>query len=541
MSNEHQNAPSLRNQSAWLMFAKTIGFFFSFALPFFVVRLLPQDEFGIYRQSFIVLTNIVSIFPLGFAMSAYYFLSREKEIRTSAIFNILLFNFFAGGIAFLTLWLYPDLLVLIFKSEEMKRLAPLIGLASWIWIFSVFLETVSVALKETRAATIFIILAQMSKAVLFIAAVVYFETVESIIWAAIVQGIVQTIILLLYLNSRFPRFWLSFDLKFFIEHFQYAIPFGLAAILWTFQTDVHNYFVGHRFSDAEFAIYAVGCFQLPLVSLFSESIGSVLIPRMSELQVAGDKKEMIRLTARSMQKLAFFFFPLTVFLMITAETFITTLYTKNYLASVPIFVLNLCLLPFFTILSDPIIRAYKELGRTLLKFRIFVFIGILALLYYGIHHFSLIGMMGIVVFGGIVEILLGAALLIYKLEVNWGDLNKLSGYGKTALISIVSGLVTAVFYYYVKIPAAGFVVKMIVSSFGEASRVPQGFISGVFVLGISFAVFLPIYLFLSNLWDVIDDDERHAVRQGLLRLRNMFSGNASLLRKSLGSKISNDA
>ena len=267
----------------------------------------------------------------------------------------------------------------------------------WIWIFSTFLETVAIANQEAKLATAFIILAQFSKTVLMVSAVFLFATVDSFIYAAMIQGAVQTIILLFYLNSRFPRFWRKFDAAFFREQMVYAVPFGLAGILWMLQTDIHNYFVGYKFSTAEFAIYAYGCFELPLIAMLSESVTSVLIPRMSELQVNDDKDEMIRLTARAMQKLAFFYFPIYVFLLITARMFVITLFTENYLASVPIFMINLTILPFSILITDPVVRAYKELGRFLLGLRVFILIGLVSTLYFGDRTLSLAGMITVAV------------------------------------------------------------------------------------------------------------------------------------------------
>src|SRR5207237_634664 len=137
-------------------------------------------------------------------------------------------------------------------------------------------------------------------------------------------------------------------------------------LLWVMQTDIHNYFVGYKFSASDYAIYAYGCFELPLIAMISESVTSVLIPRTSKLQSENDKPEMIRLTTRAMQKLAFFYFPIYVFLLITAQTFITTLFTRNYAASVSIFLINITLMPFYIWVVDPIVRSYKELGRFLL-------------------------------------------------------------------------------------------------------------------------------------------------------------------------------
>ncbi|MEJ7699123.1 MAG: oligosaccharide flippase family protein [Pyrinomonadaceae bacterium] len=363
---------SLTSQGAWIMFAKVIGFALSFLLPLLTVRFLDQENVGLYRQSFLVVSNVVAILPLGISMSAYYFLSREIENRASTIFNILLFNFTAGALAFFGLYFYPQILGKIFNSEEMTQFAPLIGLIIWLFIFSTFLEVVTLANREARIATVFIILEQFTKTVLMGGAVIMFGTVEAFLYAAIIQGVLQTIILMIYLNSRFPRFWKSFRLQFFREHLFYALPFGFSGLLWILQTEIHNYFVGYKFSAAEFAIYAYGCFQLPLIGLLQEATAAVLIPRMSELQSRGEKREMLFLTVRVMGKLALFYFPVYVFLLITAEVFIITLFTRNYLASVPIMMINLTLLPFSVWVIDPMVRAHKELGKILIISRIFL-------------------------------------------------------------------------------------------------------------------------------------------------------------------------
>jgi len=143
--------PSLKSQSASLLFAKTIGFVFSFLLPLLVVRFLTQDKVGVYREVFQVIATAVSILTLGVSMSAYYFLARETERRAgAAVLNILIFNFAVGGAACLLLFFFPQLLGNIFRSDEITQLAPRIGVVIWLWIFSAFLETVAVANQEAR-------------------------------------------------------------------------------------------------------------------------------------------------------------------------------------------------------------------------------------------------------------------------------------------------------------------------------------------------------------------------------------------------------
>ena len=518
VANKETSKTSLREQSVWLLIAKIIGFAFSFVLPLLIVRYLTQDAVGHYRAAFQVISNAVIILPLGFSMSAYYLLARETERRAKSIFNILIFNFFVGGLACLTLFLFPQIIGNIFQSEEMRNLAPKIGIVIWIWIFATFLETVAIANQEARVATIFIVLASFSKTLLMGGAVFAFATVESFIYAAMIQGIIQTFILLNYLRSRFPGFWREFDAGFFREQMRYAIPFGLTGVLWIAQTDIHNYFVGYRFSPSEFAIYAYGCFEVPLIAMLSDSVMSVLLPRMNALQLAGDRDEMIRLMARATQKLAFFYFPIYVFLIITAKTFITTLFTQSYEQSASIFVINLTLLPFSVLILDPIVRSYKELGRLFLLTRLLALTGLVAVLYFGLEYFSLTGMITAAVAAILIEKLIAETMVIKKLGLGVQHLALLKTTAKTALISVFAGAVTSIVYSNAHDYLRQFGERLAVEVLSLNTSSARNFIGGSLVLVVSGLVFAPVYLLAANFWGVIENDEKQTVRNFTRRI-----------------------
>ncbi len=518
-----QQKTSLKNQSAWLLFAKVVGFVFSFLLPLLVVRYLTQDKVGLYREAFLVIVNVAAILPLGFSMSAYYFLARETERRGAAIFNILAFNFVVGGLACLALFCFPQIVGSIFKNAEMTALAPKIGVVIWLWIFSTFLETVAIANREARTATVFIIFAQFSKTFLMVSAVMLFATVEAFLYAAMLQGALQALILLIYLNSRFPKFWTDFRPAFFVEQMKYAVPFGLVGVLWILQTDIHNYFVAHKFSSAEFAIYAYGCFQVPLIAMLAESVASVLIPKMSELEAKNDTAEMIRLTTRAMQKLSFFYFPIYVFLIITAQTFIVTLFTKNYLASVPILLINLTLLPFSILITDPIVRAYRNLGRFLLILRIFVLAGLISTLYFGLQYLDMRGMIAVAIGAMLIEKIFAETVIVRKIGFGVKDFHLLKNTVKTAFAAVFAGLVTYFFYHNTNEFLFNFSENLARTVFPSPKLGLLNFISGGFTLFITGLVYAPIYLLAAYYSGIIEAGEIQQVKLLCRKMRKLFS------------------
>src|SRR5438309_1221686 len=226
MSESPSTRSSLTARASWLIFARTLAFVFGFALPLLLVRRLSVTDFGLYKQAFLVIGTAAGILPLGFSMSAFYFLPREREKRGAIVFNIMLFNSLIGGLAVLILLIRPSLLGLIFNSSSLVPYAPHIGLLILFGIVSYFLEIGAIANQESRLSMIFIIGTQFTKVALLLMAAMIFGSVRALLYAAIIQGALQTIALLIYLRSRFGHFWREFDWSVTRAQLAYALPIG---------------------------------------------------------------------------------------------------------------------------------------------------------------------------------------------------------------------------------------------------------------------------------------------------------------------------
>ena len=435
-------ASSLTIRAGWLFFAKCVAFCLSFALPLLLVRQLSQHEFGLYKQVFLVVGTAIYILPLGFGMSAFYFLPRERERRDQVVFNILLFYTVMGLGAFIALTLRPSLLSMVFNSTDIEAYAPQIGLMILLLVMSSFLEVVALANQESRIATFFIILFQLIKTGLMLTAAILLASVQAIISAAIVYGILQTAALLLYLRSRFGVFWKRINWQMIRIQTAYALPLGVAGVLFQVQADLHNYFVSYRFSTAEFAVYAVGCFNLPLIGMLSESAGSVTIPRVSYLQKNGHHHQIVGLIARMSRKLAAVYFPIYFFLLVMCREFITVLFTTRYESSWPIFAINLTMIPLGLLACscDPVLRAYAEHRFFLMKVRVGVIFMLSVALWFGTSRFGLIGAITVVVILNLIERVLIGARVARILGITRRDIVLFQDTGKLAIASLTAAI-----------------------------------------------------------------------------------------------------
>jgi len=134
----------------------------------------------------------------------------------------------------------------------------------------------------------------------------------------------------------------------------------------------HQYVVAARFDAATFAIYAVGCLQIPLVDLVMTSTTSVMMVEMAKHAGTGNRRAALALWHDTVYKLAVLLFPLTVFLIVAARPVILALFTAKYAASVPIFMVwTLTVLPA-AFAVDGVLRAYAQ-TRVLLVMNILRF------------------------------------------------------------------------------------------------------------------------------------------------------------------------
>src|SRR5438132_2565668 len=119
---------SLTARTTWLVAAKTLAFGFTIAIPLLLVRRMPQHEFGLYKQLFLVIGSAVGVLPLGFGLTAFYFLPRDERYRHATVFNVLLFTTAVSGLFATVLSLFPSVLIVLFNEPAATRFAPWIGI-----------------------------------------------------------------------------------------------------------------------------------------------------------------------------------------------------------------------------------------------------------------------------------------------------------------------------------------------------------------------------------------------------------------------------
>jgi len=225
----------------------------------------------------------------------------------------------------------------------------------------------------------------------------------------------------------------------FREQLGYAIPFSCAVIVQIIQQNYHQYAVSWHFDAATFAVYSVGCLQIPLVDFMFTPTVNVMMVQMGEDLRDGQQLQVMRVWQDTVRRLALIFFPLVGLLVVNAFPLITLLYTTAYAASVPIFMVWSLSILFSAFPTDGVLRTFSE-NRWLLITNIVRRVMLLALMNRFIMSFHLLGAVLITLAGMLLAKLMHLARIKTLLRVGLGELLPWRSLGGIVMISMVSAI-----------------------------------------------------------------------------------------------------
>lgn len=371
-------------QAGPLMLGRGGATVLGFALPLILTRLLPQAEFGTYKQIWLVVTTGFFMLQLGMGQSLYYFLPRKdgraREWLTQSFLSLTLL----GALCAVVLYAARFLIARQFGNPDLATYGLPMALIALFMIASAPLEIQLTAEGRVRAAAWVIFLSDGFRVVASVVPLWLGWGLHGFFWAYVLHSAVRCGLQCFFFFARGkPRV----DWALWREQLAYALPFGAAILLDIPQKTFHQWAVGWSVDPAAFAIYSQGCFQLPIINLLYSPISDILQVRLAD---PAAEEHRVHLFHDANLRLAAVFFPFTAGMVAAASLFVPALFTHTYDASVPIFRVALLMTPFAALPLDGTLRA---LGLTPYLFRIFfwrLLITVPAVLV-GMHLFGMVG------------------------------------------------------------------------------------------------------------------------------------------------------
>lgn len=374
-----------------IMAGRALGYAALFVLPLILVRWFDQQAFGTYKQVFLIYGTVLTLAQLGMSESLFFFLPGAERDGGRYVANAMLV---LGGVGLLiaaALAAGADAIAGWMNNPALAPLMPLLGCFFLLMAVSYVLEIIMTARHQYRTAAASYGLSDLARALMILGPVLVFHTLASLLYGAILFAVVRFGTTLWYCWKQFGAA-LRPEWTLLARQAAYSLPFAFYVLFQTGQETLHQYVVSSLFDAATFAVYSVGCLQVPLVEVVSTSVVNVMMVGMVQTIRDGRESAVLSMWHDTVRKLALVFFPLVALLLIIAHDLIVLLFTDAYTASVPIFrawsvAILLSVLPI-----DGLLRVYAKT-----PFLLIINVARLAIVAGGMYWFvSTMGLVGAV-------------------------------------------------------------------------------------------------------------------------------------------------
>ena len=348
---------SLAVQSVILTVSRAVGFVITFAIPLVLVRVFDQDGFGLYKQLFLIVGTAVPILNLGLYASIFYFIPRDGGDGRRYIVQALGMLSLTGSVAAILLILNAGWLAHVFGAPSLQEYAPLLGLCIFLTTPSEIYSSVPVVDRRPMLAAWAMTGSDILRAVLLIGAAVLIGTMRAVLWATVISAALRGLWLLWYLRVRSAGISRPASAADLGEQLRYALPFAVAVVFEIGLTRFHEYFVAANVSSAEFAVYAVGILQLPVLGMLVQSVVEVMLISSAAAYKGGDQATLRRVWSGSLQRLAVALVPCWALAEVIAPELIALMFGPEYGGSIIIFRIFTMTVLLWMIVDHGILRA----------------------------------------------------------------------------------------------------------------------------------------------------------------------------------------
>jgi O-antigen/teichoic acid export membrane protein len=245
------------------------------------------------------------------------------------------------------------------KNPELAGTLPLLGLFLALMLASAAFEIVLVARSNYTAAAWTYAVSDVARAACVVVPAMLLAGLRGVLWGAIACAALR-VAAMGWTLARRQGLDLRPSAALWRSQWVYTLPFALAVAVEVLQNNLHLYIVAARYDAALFAIYAVGCLQIPLVDVLTTSSANVMMVKMADDGFDRRSAAALELWHDTTRRLALVVFPMVAFLVVMSREIIGVLFTSQYLASVPIFVIWTCTLVLAVPCVDAVLRAQGQ-------------------------------------------------------------------------------------------------------------------------------------------------------------------------------------
>ncbi|WP_027525405.1 lipopolysaccharide biosynthesis protein [Bradyrhizobium sp. Ec3.3] len=328
--------------------------------PVVLVRTIGPTAFGEYRLFWLLVTTVGLLFPFDVPRSLLFFFVRlDSEGRRLYVGQTVLFLLATTMIAALLIFVFRDALPLGMK-DLLHDHGLLLAAFLFIWNLGLILDVLPNAAGQIRWQAQAVVAASVLRAALIVSAAVFFQRLEVVLVATLIAGCVRLGLLAYFIAGHCGIRLFPVDKLQFREQLRYALPFGVATLLFHTRKQTEQWIVATMFSSALFGVFSIATTLLMPIEVLRGGVANLLLPKMSHLHSLGDHEELLRLNNQGNLILSAIIFPTIAALFAFSDQVIQFLFTKEYVSGSPVLRIYLVQTLIYSIDIMTLLNVFKQ-------------------------------------------------------------------------------------------------------------------------------------------------------------------------------------
>ena len=334
----------LGGDSLLLSLGRIAGLVSTLLLFILLSRTLPPETYGSFRLVWMINKGLIEIFALGLPLSILYYLARlrDAEKRRFIAQSLVLLCGGAAVTAF-GIYLLADPIARAFGNPALAPLLRLFCIYPVLIAPSLAVESVLVAGGRVFQFAVFSILSRTGVLAAGALAVALGGNLGHLFGLILAVGVIEISAAFVLLRAA-ARAFEAADRPGELarrptvrEQFAVALPTGLSNMVGIINQELDKLIIAGSFSLDQFARYANGAMEIPLLGTIVSSVSTVLMPEFTRRYYTGDRAGVLRLWHDSVCNVGLLQFPVLIFFGVYATEVIVLLFSDVYRESAVIF------------------------------------------------------------------------------------------------------------------------------------------------------------------------------------------------------------
>jgi len=299
-----------------------------------LARVLTVRDYATYRQTILAYQFAAPLLALGLPQALYYFLPGEKRRARAVLLENLLLLSGMGAVFSLFLLLGGNkLLASRFHNPALAKTLIIFAPYPLFMLPASALSACLMARDRFKQVPVFNVVSRLLMLVLVVTGCLVWRTPSAALMATVGSAAIVLFPAVKLMLASCKEGSARPTTSGMWTLLRYSVPVGIAGMLGAISLSLDKVIVSSMCTAEEFAVYANGAIEIPLIGIITGSVMAVILPDMVRSFKRNEPAEIVSLWQRSMAKCLMLLAPVMVFILVMAPQIMRVLFSSRYSGS----------------------------------------------------------------------------------------------------------------------------------------------------------------------------------------------------------------